>query len=384
MRARLRKLILLIRIYWIVTQGNETVNQKNSYIVYHRNDAGDLGIIARCKMMKLLTVLFIAVLLCGCQKSVEEQLVKLGYTKEESELIMNLEEADQNRFLDHRDEKMTKYLLMENFKAEKLDDYLKYDGLLADEKVVELVNEGIINDSNAELLKEMYDSEYFIEAKEKLYLQYLDRYDDLRKLLEFVNTKRYMSLYTDVRITDVSKDVKMLVNKYYRLPADYEPDDLVPVEAALGRGYLRKEVYEAYKKLYEDSLKEGFNLKIVSAYRSYATQQSLYNGYLKVDPKEVVDTYSARPGHSEHQTGLCMDVSEPGYSLDNFYQTKASKWLAANCYKYGFIIRYPEDKTDITGYQGEPWQLRYVGMDTAKDVYRRGITYDEYYACFVE
>ena len=113
-------------------------------------------------------------------------------------------------------------------------------------------------------------------------------------------------------------------------------------------------------------------------------QDDLYNGYLKKDPQEVVDTYSARPGHSEHQSGLCMDVSEPGYSLDNFYQTKASKWLAENCHKYGFIIRYPEDKTDITGYQGEPWQLRYVGKETAEDVYRRAITYDEYYACFVE
>lgn len=338
-------------------------------------------------MKKLLIVSFIVLMLCACQKTVEKQLEELTYTEEEIAKIMELDEIDQKRFLEQRDLKMTGYLMMNDFKEEKLDDYLKYDGLsekLSKEKIVELVNRGLINDSNKKLIKDIYESEYFIPAKEELYLGYMPDYDDAKKLLEVVNTKRYLSLYTDVRYTDLTKDVKMLVNKYYRLPKDYEPDDLVQVDATVGRGYLRKEVYEAYKELYEDSVKEGFNLKIISAYRSYATQDSLYNGYLKTDPKEVVDTYSARPGHSEHQSGLCMDVSEPGYSLDNFYQTKASKWLADNCYKYGFIIRYPEDKTDITGYQGEPWQLRYVGKDIAEDVYRRGITYDEYYACFVE
>ena len=134
----------------------------------------------------------------------------------------------------------------------------------------------------------------------------------------------------------------------------------------------------------EEAKKLGYDLTIVSSYRSYDYQYGLYSKYLQSDPQEVVDTYSARPGHSEHQSGLCMDVTIPGYSLDNFYKSDASKWLAENCYRFGFIIRYPEDKTDITGYQGEPWQLRYLGKAVAEDVYKCGITYDEYYACFVE
>ncbi len=314
----------------------------------------------------------------------ESKLKEKGYEQSQIDLIMNLDEDNQQKFLDEYDQSLLKYLSEKDFMKDKLDEYQKYDGLLETKKLIELVNNDVINETNSIKLKKLYESEYFIPKNEKLYLEYIDKYEDVDKMREIVNTRRYLDLYSDIVDTDLSKGVRMLINKYYRLPADYEPDDLVAVDPALGRGYLRKEVYEAYQPLYEEAVKQGFNLKVVSAYRPYKMQDDLYNGYLKKDPQEVVDTYSARPGHSEHQSGLCMDVSEPGYSLDNFYQTKASKWLAENCHKYGFIIRYPEDKTDITGYQGEPWQLRYVGKETAEDVYRRAITYDEYYACFVE
>lgn len=334
--------------------------------------------------MKKILLLSLCIFICSCQKSLAKQLEEIGYSEEEIAIVENLSEPLQDRLLQEYDSKALSYIVRDDFKEEKLDDYLKYDGQLDTERMVKFVNEGKLNDKDLELYKQLYSSEFYIPEKEDLYLKYLKDYPSVRDAIEIVNTKRYMELYSDITKTDLSKDLLMLINKYYKLPSDYEPDDLVNVDPSLGRGMLRKEVYENYKKLYADALEMGYNLKVVSAYRSYTTQEVVYNRYLNDDPQEIVDTYSARPGHSEHQSGLCLDVSEPGYSIDDFYKTEASKWLADNCHKYGFIIRYPEGKTDITGYQGEPWQIRYLGLAVANDVKEKGITYDEYYACFVE
>ena len=185
----------------------------------------------------------------------------------------------------------------------------------------------------------------------------------------------------------MSKGYLILVNKYNALASDYEPDDLVDVESNYGRGRTRKEVYEAYTVLQDEANELGYNFTICSAYRSYVYQKGLYDKYLEQEGgnQAIVDTYSARPGHSEHQSGLCLDLYDSVYGMDDFGKSDASDWLIENCYRYGFIIRYTESKERITGYQAEPWQIRYVGsVDIAKDIMDRGITFDEYYACFVE
>ena len=126
----------------------------------------------------------------------------------------------------------------------------------------------------------------------------------------------------------------------------------------------------------QDAQKEEISLKIISGYRSYSRQQTLYNNYVKRDGKKEADRYSARAGHSEHQTGLAFDVN----SLEqSFGETKAGKWLSDNCYKYGFILRYPKGKEDITGYMYEPWHFRYLGTKAA-ELYNNGnwITLEEY------
>lgn len=336
-------------------------------------------------MKKFLCILVALLMLCACAKSEEDLLKEAGYSEEEITAIMKLSEENRERFKEEKQEKMLKFVMKENFKEENLDQYLKFYGDFDEEFIIEKVNSGILNEDNAKQLKELYSSDYFVPSKEDLYLKYLNDYPSVRDVLEIVNTKRYLELYSDIQPVDMSKDYLILVNKYYQLAEDYEPEDLVPVDEVPGSGYLREEVYEAYKELYEDAAELGYgDLSVVSAYRSYQTQDGLYSRYLNIDPQEIVDTYSARPGHSEHQSGLCLDVSIPGYSLDTFYLTEASDWLSENCYRYGFIIRYPDDKTDITGYMGEPWQLRYLGKEVSEDVYNRGITYDEYYACFVE
>lgn len=130
---------------------------------------------------------------------------------------------------------------------------------------------------------------------------------------------------------------------------------------------------------------DGIQLKIGSGYRSYEYQNQIYMNYVARDGAEAADTYSARPGHSEHQTGLAMDICSTNENIpcieDGFASSAEAKWLNDNCYKYGFILRYPQGKEDKTGYKYESWHLRYVGTDLAKKLYNDGnwITMEEYF-----
>ncbi len=154
----------------------------------------------------------------------------------------------------------------------------------------------------------------------------------------------------------------LVVNKSYSLPADYNPGIDATASAALS------EMTAAAKN-------EGISLWIASGFRSYERQRTLYNNYVARDGKAAADRYSARPGYSEHQTGLAFDLN----SLEqSFGETKEGKWLAANCWKYGFIIRYPQDKESVTGYMYEPWHVRYLGKELAKKVYDSGLCLEEY------
>lgn len=155
----------------------------------------------------------------------------------------------------------------------------------------------------------------------------------------------------------------LVANKTYSLPSDYGP------------GELTDECYDAFKKMESDAADEGLDLYIGSGFRSYWTQDSLYNRYCAQDGQAAADTYSARPGHSEHQTGLALDLNDIS---DSFGETAEGKWVAAHCYEYGFIIRYPADKVAVTGYMYEPWHIRYLGVDTATKVYNSGLCLEEY------
>lgn len=157
----------------------------------------------------------------------------------------------------------------------------------------------------------------------------------------------------------------LIANKTYSLPSDY------------GNG-LTSITQSAFNKMNADAKSLGLNLWIASGYRSYWTQNTLYNNYVAADGKEEADTYSARPGHSEHQTGLAFDLNSVESSFAN---TDEGKWVKDNCYRYGLIIRYPKGKENITGYMYEPWHLRYVGVELATKLYNNGdwITLEEYF-----
>lgn len=154
----------------------------------------------------------------------------------------------------------------------------------------------------------------------------------------------------------------LIANKSYPLPSDY------------GSG-LTAEMNSALESMFSAASKDGINLHVVSGFRSYSKQKTLYTNYCNRDGKAAADTYSARPGYSEHQTGLAADINSVETSWGN---TAEGKWLAANCYRYGFIIRYPEGKESKTGYQYEPWHVRYLGVETATSVYNSGLCLEEY------
>lgn len=172
----------------------------------------------------------------------------------------------------------------------------------------------------------------------------------------------------------------LIVNKSYPLPKDYVPTNTY--KNATGLNYcttcIDKEAYEKYKEMKADATALGLNIWIQSGYRSYNLQESLYNKYVNRDGKVAADTYSARPGHSEHQTGLAFDLNSIS---DEFQYTDEGKWVNNNCYKYGYILRYPKGKENITGYKYESWHLRYVGEKLATKLYNNGdwITLEEHF-----
>jgi len=188
--------------------------------------------------------------------------------------------------------------------------------------------------------------------------------------------------YTEIKNIDNPDDLLVLVNKYRALPENYEPDDLVTLSN--GKQFkLRRVAAEAYEELIKYASSNGIDVLPFSGYRSYNTQKVIYNNHVNNNGRDKADTYSARPGHSEHQLGLAVDIRSKDYHLKRLTPEDA-KWVNDNCSKFGFIVRYTKEDEFITGYQEETWHLRFVGKDIAKKVMESGITYDEYYDLYIE
>jgi len=161
----------------------------------------------------------------------------------------------------------------------------------------------------------------------------------------------------------------LLVNKQNPLPSDYAPG-------------VDPEAKNAFEEMRAEALKSEIDLIAFSTFRDFNRQTELYEGYVAKDGQEKADRYSARPGFSEHQTGLAFDIGESSkeehWASASFGDTEAGKWVAANAHRYGFILRYPEGKEQLTGYMHESWHFRYVGNDVAKEIYEADITLEEY------
>ncbi len=239
---------------------------------------------------------------------------------------------------------------------------------------------------NDEPVYKEHSNEFKIEKSnyiERFYDRYIsykkihpDYSDDL--IITYVNIGLDKEFYTDIEDTDMSDGILLICNKYHTLKKNYVPD-LVSL-SGYGGGQMQREAAKYFKEMSDTAKKDGISIYNVSGYRSYDTQVYLYNSYVKEDGKTKADTYSARAGTSEHQTGLATDINSVSTSFEN---TEAFKWLSKNAYKYGFILRYPKGKEFITGYMYEPWHYRYVGEDVSKFIYENNITFDEYYATYI-
>ncbi len=232
-------------------------------------------------------------------------------------------------------------------------------------------------------------SNYKTENKER-YIRYYENNKNLsyEETVTKVNIGLDYNYYEYIKKSDMDKDILILVNKYLKLDENYIPNDLEEINSKYFINgnkevrLLRKEAKIAFEKLSEDSIKNGTPVYGQSAYRSYERQEEIYNNLANQVGNNKADLDTARPGHSEHQTGLTIDVSstKEGNML-RFEASDSYNWMINNAYKYGFILRYPKSKENIHGFVYESWHFRYVGINVATDMHNNysNLTFEEYY-----
>ncbi len=249
----------------------------------------------------------------------------------------------------------------------------------------------ILNNNKLAFYLDVLSDPYFIYTNFYDYISYYEKNSTktIREIVEIVNANRDKDYYTDTNPTDTSKKELMLVNKYYYLDNTYTPDTLVSIPTTyawgdVGSKKVTEDTYNAFLNLWQAGYAEGYYFMVSSAYRTYDYQEEVYNNYKNSQGQNYADKIAARPGYSEHQTGYALDIFEKSTTQKDFYNTESYEWLKNNAYKYGFILRYPENLEDITGYTFESWHYRYVGIEVSTYIYENNITFDEYYAFFVK
>lgn len=229
---------------------------------------------------------------------------------------------------------------------------------------------------------------YFIDDYEQRYKSYQVKHPDLNEedVITYVNIGLDNEFYTNTKPASYQQTNQVLVNKYHYLEKDYIPNHLEPLDSNYAKDgiFLVKEAKEALEQLIQNTKENGYTIHVTSAYRSYEYQFNLYNQYVKSDGKALSDTYSARPGFSEHQTGLVVDLDNTHLPYTSFEQTKEYQWMLENAHRFGFILRFPKDKEHITGYQFESWHYRYVGKELAMKIKTSNLTFEEYYARYLD
>ena len=251
-----------------------------------------------------------------------------------------------------------------------------------------------LSEKNIEKLSEIdyidisnyYEFSNFDVNKIDRYNSYYEDNDySYKDVITYVNINLDLPVYTDTTEVADPNDLLVLVNKYHYLPDGYKPSDLAYLPGAYGNNVpMREVIIEPFKELQAAAEEEiGVNFMPTTAFRDYNFQRTLYNNYVASDGVTAADTYSARPGYSEHQTGLSIDLKNTAISGSTRLTDENYEWLSNNAYRFGFIIRFPEDKTNITGYQFENWHIRYVGLDAAKIIYEEDLTLEEYIDLYV-
>ena len=227
---------------------------------------------------------------------------------------------------------------------------------------------------------------FYKEKYKNDYINYQKKNNlSMRQAILNVNIGLNHPFYENAKETNYKDDLTIIVNKYNYVSKDFIPNNLVNTSEYSKKGVTLQEIaYKSFLEMAHDIEKDNMHLRIISGYRSYSYQENLYNNYLKYDSQDIVDSYSARPGYSEHHTGLAIDIDNEVTDYNRFHITQEFSWMKKNAHKYGFILRYPLGKERITGYKYEPWHYRYVGKDIAQYIHDNDITYEEYYYQFID
>jgi len=238
-----------------------------------------------------------------------------------------------------------------------------------------------------EKLSSLVSEKYFMEKNLKKYINYLDKSDNLSDVIAIINVGANNEWYTNTKSTNLEKGHLMITNKFHYLDNTYNSDNMIKVSKKHSYGenqMLTNETYDAFINMFNAAKKEDLTLIINSSFRSYEDQEEIYNYYKINKGEEAANKIAAKAGFSEHQTGMSVDIQTYGSNASTFEEFDEFKWLQNNAHKYGFILRYPKGKEYLTGYKYESWHYRYVGIEVATYIYQNNITFDEYYAYFID
>ena len=289
-----------------------------------------------------------------------------------------------DKFKEYKYDQTNEYHLLEKgYNEEETSEILKLDD--------ELIKYFLNNEKNSKIIS-LIKEKYYLNKNFDKYIEYLNDNPtlDTETIVRDINIHLNYDFYEQTYKANTNLDTAILVNKYYYLESDYIPDDLVNISQTYSWGEngsqkTRQVVYDAFIDMWNAANKEGYYLMVNSSFRNYQDQESVYNAYKNTSGETYANSIATKPGFSEHQTGLALDIfSKSNTNKNTFKDTPEAKWLKENAYKYGFILRYPEEFEEITGITFEPWHYRYVGKDIAKYIYENNITFDEYYAYFLE
>lgn len=285
----------------------------------------------------------------------------------------------------------------------KLNQYSKYKKTLDyelqtvgyDQESIDLIKEKLSSEhidflktnEKIDYIKDIVQEKYYIDANLDEYLNYYEKNSkkSFKDVVTLVNIGATTDWYEETKQTDTSLKEAILVNKVYTLPEDYNPGVIKKFSQTYAYGEVSAEenCYNAFIKMAKAAKKDDITLILTSGYRGREKQTKIYNDMKKSKGEEYADKYAARPGSSEHETGLSLDILTYNGNTATFKETKTYAWLHEHAHEYGFIERYEENKEYITGYSAESWHYRYLGVELARKVKEEGITYDEYYAFYM-
>lgn len=322
-----------------------------------------------------------------------QKLQRHGYSATESTVILEKVNPETVTIILSHDHHPDFVNLVQdaNFDSSKVEIYLSAleKHQLDAAETVALVNHpdyDVEHIYSLQMLNIMQSPNYLSDRRERYFAQLAEYQasDDsttisTTQLISLVNANRDYEFYTHTQPAAVEHGPLVLVNKYYYLEPDFHPEP-VTINAAYGTPGITMDItaYQQFEKLYAAALAAGFQLYVTSGYRSYEEQESVFQSWVEQVGTADAPNYAAKPGFSEHQTGYALDVFVPGSTTADFATTPAAKWLADHAPEFGFILRYPEDKVDLTGYSYEAWHLRYVGLEHAAAITEQDLSLEEY------